>query len=106
MAALARLPALQGIAAMQSINIVVINPIFLGTMFGTALACIALVVASVLGWGEPRAFYLLPGGLLYLVGTVLVTMIFNGPRNDALAAVNPGSTEAATLLSRYVSAWT
>ena len=106
MAALARLPAAQGIAAMQSINIVVINPIFLGTMFGTALACIALLVASVSGWGEPRAFYQLAGGLLYLVGTVLVTMTFNVPRNNALARVDPGSTEAATLWVRYVSEWT
>ena len=32
---------------MQSINIVVINPLFLGVLFGTALAC-ALIAAAVL----------------------------------------------------------
>jgi uncharacterized membrane protein len=106
MAALARLPAAQGVAAMQSINIVVINPLFLGALFGTAIACIALLVASVSGWSEPRAFYLLAGGLLYLLGTVLVTMVFNVPRNNALAAVDPGSAEAATLWVRYVTEWT
>jgi uncharacterized membrane protein len=106
MAALARLPAAQGIAAMQSINIVVINPLFLGTMFGTAVACIALLVVSVSGWGDPRALWLLAGALLYLVGTVLVTMVFNVPRNNALAAVDPGSAEAAALWVRYVSEWT
>jgi uncharacterized membrane protein len=106
MAALARLPAAQGIAAMQSINIVVINPLFVGTMFGTALACIALGVASILGWGEPRSFYLLGGGLFYLIGTVLVTMVFNVPRNDALAGLDPNSNEAVSLWVRYVAEWT
>jgi uncharacterized membrane protein len=106
MAALARLPAVQGIAAMQSINVVVINPLFMGAMFGTTLACIALGVASITGWGEPRALYLLSGGLLYLLGTVLVTMVFNVPRNDALAGLDPNSGEAASLWVRYVAEWT
>ena len=106
MAALARLPATQGIAAMQSINVVVINPLFMGTMFGTALAGLALGVAAIVGWGEPSAVYLLGGGLLYLVGTVLVTMVFNVPRNDALAGLVPDSGEAASLWLRYVAEWT
>ena len=106
MTALARLPAAQGIAAMQSINIVVINPLFMGAMFGTALAGLALGVAAITGWGEPRAVYLLGGGLLYLVGTVLVTMVFNVPRNDALAGLDPNGGEAASLWLRYVAEWT
>jgi uncharacterized membrane protein len=106
MAALARLPAAQGVAAMQSINVVVINPLFLGALFGTALVCIALLVASFQGWSEPRAFYLLAGGLLYLLGTVLVTMVFNVPRNNALAALDASSAEAATFWVRYVPEWT
>ena len=42
MNALARLPPAQGIAAMQSINITVINPAFFGVFFGTALLCLYL----------------------------------------------------------------
>lgn len=106
MGALARLPAAQGIAAMQSINIVVITPLFLGTMFGTGLLCLALLAAAVSGWGEPRSLWLLAGGLLYLIGTVIVTMVFNVPRNDALAAVDPGSAEGASLWLRYLREWT
>lgn len=106
MGALARLPAAQGIAAMQSINVAVINPLFMGTMFGTALAGLALGVAAIAGWGEPRAVYLLGGALLYLVGTVLVTMVFNVPRNDALAGLDPNGGEAASLWLRYVAEWT
>ena len=40
MKALARVPAQEGIAAMQSINVVVLNPSFLGTFAGTAVASI------------------------------------------------------------------
>ncbi len=46
MKALARIPSAGGIAAMQAINVVVINPWFMGAFFGTALACLVLVVSS------------------------------------------------------------
>ncbi|MDF2958899.1 MAG: hypothetical protein K0S39_634 [Paenibacillus sp.] len=105
MTALARLPAGQGIAAMQSINVTVLNPLF-GTVFsGTAVACVVLAIASFFKWGEAGTVYLLAGSLLYLVGTFLVTIIFNVPLNDALAAVDPNSTEGAGLWTRYIATW-
>ena len=106
MKALARLPAAQGIAAMQSINITVINPLFMGAFFGTAAACVLVVVFSVLRWNEAGAAYLLSGGLAYLIGTILVTMVFNVPRNNALAAVDPASANGARLWASYVTGWT
>lgn len=106
MKALARLPAAQGIAAMQSINVVVINPMFMTAMFGTGVACLMLAVSSFFRWHKPGAAYLLAGSLLYLVGTILVTIVFNVPRNDALAAVDPASAEGASLWSSYVTSWT
>lgn len=106
MAALARLPPAQGIGAMQSINVVVINPAFLGVFFGTAVLCVVLIVAALLTWGETGAIYLLVGGVLYLVGTIGVTMACNVPRNNALAAVAPDSADGANLWARYVSGWT
>jgi len=106
MKALARLTPTQGIAAMQSINVVVINPWFLVAFLGTASACVLLVVSSLLMWDKPNAAYLLVGSLLYLVGTFLVTMLFNVPRNEALATVDSESADAATLWIRYVTSWT
>ncbi len=106
MSALARLKPTQGIIAMQSINITVINPLFFTALFGTAVACIFLAVFSVLRWHQPGAFYLLVGSLLYLVGTIGVTIVFNVPLNEALAIVDPGSTEGANLWSRYLINWT
>jgi len=106
MPALERLQPPQGIAAMQSINITAINPLFITAIFGTAVACIILAVSSVLRWNQPGAVYLLIGSLLYLVGTVLVTIAFNVPLNDALAIADPNSTDGATLWARYLTNWT
>ena len=55
MKALSRLPSAQGIAAMQSINIAVINPLFMGAFFGTAAASVSAVIFSLLRWNEPEA---------------------------------------------------
>jgi len=55
MAALARLPPLQGIAAMQSINVVASAPLFMTALFGTAAACVALAIIALSSWGEAGA---------------------------------------------------
>ena len=106
MSALVRLPRAQGMAAMQSINVMVINRLFLAVFFGTAAACVLLGLWSLLIWLSPGAVYLLVGSLLYLGGTILVTIVFNVPLNEALAAIEPGSADAAGLWTRYVARWT
>jgi uncharacterized membrane protein len=106
MSALARLPPPQGIAAMQSINITVINPWFMTAFFGTAAACVFLAISSLLKWHQPSSLYLLIGSLLYLVGTVGVTIAFNVPLNDALAHVEPSSTNGMKVWITYLANWT
>lgn len=106
MSALDRLPPAGGISAMQSINIVVLNPVFFAVFFGTAAACLGLAIAALVGWSEASAPYLLAGSLLYLVGTIFVTIAFNVPLNNRLASVNPNSAEGASVWARYLSAWT
>ena len=54
--ALARLEPPQGIVAMQSIHITVINPLFMGLFMGTALLCLS-VISSLLKWHRPGAPY-------------------------------------------------
>ena len=91
---------------MQSINIVVINPVFLGVFLGTALASAVLAVTGLVSWSEPGAIWLLAGGLLYLAGTFAVTMAFDVPRNNVLAGLDPDGAEAAASWVRYVREWT
>jgi len=106
MRALDRLSPAQGIAAMQSINVVIINPWFMTAFFGTAVACVVLVVLSLLDWQRLGAGYLLVGSVLYLFGTILVTIVFNVPRNNALAAIEPASADGARLWASYLKSWT
>jgi uncharacterized membrane protein len=106
MKALGRLPAPHGIAAMQSINVVAVTPLFMAALFGTAAACLALAVSTLFVWQERGARIVLLGSLLYLVGCVLVTIVFNVPRNDALARIDPASADAARAWTGYVSGWT
>jgi uncharacterized membrane protein len=91
---------------MQSINITVINPWFMAAFLGTAAACIFLAISSLLKWHQPGAAYLLLGSLLYLVGTVGVTIVFNVPLNDALATVKPDSPDGVNLWASYLTNWT
>jgi uncharacterized membrane protein len=106
MNAFAHLAPAQGIAAMQAINVAVLNRWFFAAFFGTAAGCVLLAVCSFLMWHEPGAIYRLIGGALYLVGTILVTILFNVPRNDALAAVDPASANGASLWTDYLTSWT
>ena len=100
MKALAALPPPQGIAAMQSINRVIVNPIFLAVFLGSGALSLAVVA---LAWPAPWA---LAGALLYLLGSIGVTMGFNVPRNNALDRVDPGSVQGAALWRDYLVTWT
>ena len=105
MAALRRLSPAHGIAAMQSINVLAVTPVFMTALFGTAVACLGL-----LGWavisseGRTRAL-VVAGCALYLVGTIGVTMARNVPLNYELAKLQPQSAGAATRWDRFVARW-
>ncbi|MGP1383840.1 MAG: anthrone oxygenase family protein [Thainema sp.] len=106
MQALAQLKPPQGIAAMQAINITVINPWFITVFMGTAAVCLLLAIATLLNWQQPTAIYVLLGSLLYLMGTFGVTIVGNVPLNNALADVEPTSAEGAALWAQYLTRWT
>jgi uncharacterized membrane protein len=104
--ALGRLPAPQGIAAMQSINIAVIRPLFLTVFLGPGAVGLILCLAAILGWDSPPATWRILGSILYVVGCIAVTRIFNIPRNDALDRVEPGSAAGAEFWTEYLRTWT
>lgn len=106
MKALARVPCSEGIATMQSINVVVINPSFLGTFVGTAVLSAGLSVLSLVNRADPSAMYFLGGGVLYFGGTFLVTAIGNIPLNDRLASFSPSEPDAVEFWQLYLDRWT
>ncbi|MBP1873632.1 putative membrane protein [Ensifer adhaerens] len=104
MQALSRLPAEQGIAAMNAINVVIQNPLFLSVFMGTALLALALVIAAFV-WGGNGSLLLAVGGIVYVAGVLIVTIIFNVPMNDALGAVTPGQAATEFWQQRYLTDW-
>jgi len=106
MTALGRLAPANGIAAMQSINVTILNGIFLSVFMGTAVLCLALIVGWFLGWVPSAGLFVLAGSLLYLIGIIGVTMFVNVPMNDALVAVGADSSEGAALWKDYLVNWT
>lgn len=103
--ALARLPAPLGIAAMQSINLVVLNRSFLGVFLGTAGCCVLLVPGALSSAAPPGSRLAAAGALLYLLGCVLVTCAGNVPENEALAPLAADTEQAAAFWGGYVARW-
>ena len=105
MKALSRIPSEAGIAAMQSINVSVINLSFAIQLFGTSAVCIALGAWALLHWQAAGSRYLLVGSLLYLA-SMGTTFGFNVPLNDALANLHPADASAARYWEFFVPRWT
>ena len=106
MGALGRVPSAEGLRAMQSINIVVINQVFLGVFMGTAVLCLALAILSVMNLNAPGSAWLIAGCVLYVAGCFGVTMFFNVPLNNALAAADAATVEGLKVWENYLTTWT
>jgi len=107
MQAFRRLPSEQGIAAMQSVNITVVRPLFMTVLFGTAAASAGISVWAIADWRPPTSVYLLIGAAIYLIGVILMTGLYHVPRNNKLAALDPNSSDAANYYwVTYVREWT
>ncbi|MDF1839761.1 MAG: DUF1772 domain-containing protein [Planctomycetota bacterium] len=104
MAGLARLPQHDGASAMRSINITVINPLFLTTLLGTGVLCAGLMGLVAMGHGQGRPWTLLAAGALYLVGSVGITGAKNVPLNDQLEEADDANLSCAW--SNYLARWT
>lgn len=103
MPALAKLPAAQGAAAFNHVNVVILNPMFLGLFMGVALLSALLIVAAFLGW-TPKPMWVIAGAALYLIGHIAVTMAINVPMNNALAAAGD-SAHAAQVWTAMLDRW-
>jgi uncharacterized membrane protein len=106
MPALRRLPATQGIAAMQSINVAAVTPAFMGLLFGTALAGLATGACALAVPERPYSGYLLVGAGLYLVGAIGLTLLLHVPINNRIAELDLAAPRAGKAWASYVRRWT
>lgn len=105
MPALARVTPNEGINSMKSINIVIVNPIFLLAFLGTTILCFTLAILSVFGWNRSGSSILLTGALLYLAA-IVITAAFNIPMNNELDKLVVSDPQAPAFWTKYLSDWT
>jgi uncharacterized membrane protein len=94
----------QGAATMQSINVVIVRSSFIPLFMGVALVSLVTLVYTWLGGSTPASPWFLAGALLYLVGVFGVTLVFNVPLNNRLAAAS--SETLPSIWANYLRVWT
>jgi uncharacterized membrane protein len=106
MSALGRIDQAHSISAMNSISSTILHSLFMPFFWGTTVASFVLFIVGFVRRGEPGSMAMLAGGLIYIGGMFICTILFNVPLNNALAAVNPASAEATSVWARYLKDWT
>jgi uncharacterized membrane protein len=95
-----RLPGGGGVPAMQRINEVILNPVFFLVLFGTAALSVLLLVFYLGHLSQPGAWLACAGASIYLLGSIVVTMVCNVPLNNKLMAV-PATATATDLVAQW-----
>lgn len=106
MKSLAGINASAGIAAMQSINDVILRSAFMPLFFGTSLASAIAVLLYVVSPGVSGGIWMALAGGIYFAGMFLCTIFFNVPLNNKLKDVDPTSTVGEEVWTMYLRVWT
>lgn len=106
MTAFFRIPAEQGIAAMNSINVTIVRSPFMALFVPTAILCLVISVLALINWRGGASGLMLAGAALYLLASFVSTIVFNVPMNDALEKVSGNGPQAAELWATYLRDWT
>ena len=95
-----------GMRAMQTVNVVILNPLFLSLFVGTAFVCLALVTLVLMRAADGATWIAIAGAMLYVIGTFAVTMGINVPLNNRLAALDADRRESWPVWRDYLARWT
>jgi len=106
MPGLDRISPSMAIEAMQAINAAVRNPVFFMTFFLTPLVAIIAAGLTYLSDGKRAAIFMGLATGIYVLLAQLLTVSVNVPMNEALAVVDPATTQAHTLWRDYSTLWT
>lgn len=106
MKSLAGIDASAGIAAMQSINDVILRSAFMPLFFGTSLAAAIAVLLYVVSPGSSGGIWMALAGGIYFAGMFLCTVFFNVPLNNKLKDVDPTSSLGEEVWNMYLRVWT
>ena len=93
----------QAVAAMQSINDIILRSGFMPLFFGSTLVYALIVVITVFTHQVQGAWVLLTASIVYIAGMFLCTAFFNVPLNNRLASM--GDTDNSEFWQHYFKFW-
>ncbi|MEL6572101.1 MAG: anthrone oxygenase family protein [Pseudomonadota bacterium] len=97
----------QGSVTMQVINREVFRWIFMVLFLGLAPVSLAMALYGLNVVGGQTGTLMAAAGLIYVIGCFGVTVCFNVPMNNALAALQPGTGDIESYWSStYLPRWT
>ncbi len=100
-----RVPAPAAVAAMQGINIAAPRPPFMLPFLGTGLLCLLVAGAAVVERDGAASWLSLSGAILYLIGSIAVTIRFNIPLNNQIDKAPTDDPEADEAWASYLRPW-
>ncbi|WP_117000299.1 DUF1772 domain-containing protein [Desertimonas flava] len=107
MSGLRAAPGAVGLRAMQDINRAADrSPLLMLGLFGTMVVAIILGVRALGRLDETAAVLQLVAGILYIVGAIVLTMVYHVPRNNALLRLDPDAPASIDAWRHYASTWT
>jgi uncharacterized membrane protein len=106
MSVLAKQTPEHGMATMQAINIVILNPAFLLLFMGTLVVSAVHLMFAFTHWQEPCALVLMLAALVYVLGVFGITAACNVPLNDTLAGADAANPASVQLWREYLQTWT
>ena len=94
-----------GIEAMQIINRKVFKSVFMVLLLGMSAFAPFLIGYAHLNVTGPASAWIVAGGAIYLAGVFLVTLAFNVPMNQRLAAMDYSAADTVPYWRTYVPSW-
>ena len=105
MPALARLPSVQGVEAMNAMSVTAVTPPFMLLLFGVAVGCLAALPMAWRGLPGFPALCVVAGSAIYLLAVIGVTIVANVPLNNALASFDPVRQSVDVVWPAYLRDW-
>lgn len=107
MSGLRAAPAAAGMRSMQEINRAADrSPLLMLGLFGTMVVAVILGVRALGRLDETAAVLQLVAGVVYVVGVVILTMVYHVPHNNALNRLDADAVGSVDAWRQYASTWT
>jgi uncharacterized membrane protein len=96
---------LAAVRSMQAINLAVRNVFFMFAFFGPLVLGGISVVLYLASWRNAPALCAWAGFLAYALGAFGITVVFNIPLNNSLAAASPAAATAGEIWRTFYDPW-